>query len=262
MSSQVFYGVCTKSFYWARFFAEFIGNSCSLCRADVILGTELYVHLWPLHKHWTLICSLKSYKLQNSVKATIENMVFKKVARLNNMWYRNVLIPDNFPIDCMICIYKKKKKITKQRDTIPICVVVIIFLNHCLNQNSNLSILSKDADTLQGQMAPQELLRNLILVQMKLKSLWTITRHLWLMFGAGSLKGDFTNKQNVYSASYLGKLSVVLGTLNNTLNPQRPVSVPCPEYFQSYVFSGISRTIWQEPILLLADCNRSGIRAT
>lgn len=94
-------------------------------KADVIPGTELYVHLWPLHNHCTLICSLKSYKLQNSVKATTESIVFKKVARLNNMWYRNVLIPDNFPINCMTCIYKKY--FTNQKDTVPICIVVFIF---------------------------------------------------------------------------------------------------------------------------------------
>jgi len=28
------------------------------------------------------------------------------------------------------------------------------------------------------------------------------------MFGAGSLKGDFANTQNVHSANHLGKLSV------------------------------------------------------
>lgn len=144
MSSQVFSGVCTKSFYWARFFSEFIGNSCSLCRADVILGTVLYVHLWPLHKHCTLICSLKGYKPQNSVKATIESIIFKKVARLNNMWYRNALIPDNFPINCMNCIYKRKKKekrkklFYKTKRYYPNICCGYYVLNHCLNQSSSI----------------------------------------------------------------------------------------------------------------------------
>lgn len=101
------------------------------------------------------------------------------------------------------------------------------------------------------------------------------------MFGTASLKGDFTNKQNVYPANYLDKLSIgklkrklprtafnFLRTLISPLVPQRPVressirDTPCPEHFQSYVFAGISKTIWQETTLLLADCNKTGIRTT
>lgn len=73
----------------------------------------------------------------------------------------------------MTCLQKNKvkKKFTKQIYSIPMYVVVIILKIMFKSKLSYWSILSKDADILQGQMVSQELPRNLILVQMKLKSL-------------------------------------------------------------------------------------------
>lgn len=98
-------------------------NTLSLVQTSMLI----YRH-YTSTVHWS-----SAYKLQNSVKNTIES-IFKKVVRLNNMCYKNAVSPNNFPINFILFvkpIFTKKKKSFYIRN---VCCSHY-FLKHCWNQS-------------------------------------------------------------------------------------------------------------------------------